>query len=481
MKKLLVLFTPLAFLIASCSNDAEDLVQPKEDRVVTYAEIELNTDKEDFDSEGTTRSVLAETWEDGSKVYFQFSSGNDRISGMAKYSSAASKWDLEIYGSLTEVDNAVCECYYFENAAESSYSAVTLNKTTAIFADNSATYSFNDKVVKVDAILKPMTGRIRLKGTSKQSFIAEGISFYRSYSLEDNEFVKGDSVFDGSVLKDGFSDYYYGFFEEEDNRKITIHDRANNLAFEKTVSSKVLAQGKSGYLNIPTSENMNGWKAVRFKDFTVAGVSFRMMKVYNGVSGLNGNCYYVGETEVTQELWEAVMQTNPSTIKDPSMPVTNVSLSECNAFISRLNLETGSVFSIPSEAEWSFAAKGGNLSKSTTYCGGNIAADVAWFSLNSNGTPHGVKQKLPNELGLYDMSGNVGEWTNTGSTHTYNVYYAYKYMGGYFNSAENAITPVSNALLINNRVNFSLAFTEDKAAYVGFRLICDKTTLTISN
>ena len=105
------------------------------------------------------------------------------------------------------------------------------------------------------------------------------------------------------------------------------------------------------------------------------------------------------------------MGTNPSNFTDdPQRPVENVSWEDCQEFISRLNELTGKNFRLPTEAEWEFAARGGNLANGSLFSGSNNIDDVAWFYFNSEFGTHAVASKLANELGLYDMSGNVGEW-----------------------------------------------------------------------
>lgn len=164
-----------------------------------------------------------------------------------------------------------------------------------------------------------------------------------------------------------------------------------------------------------------------FKEYNVGGVVFKMIKVQAGTFKMGSTTgdldeqpvhsvtiskdYYIGETEVTQELWTAVMGNNPSYYtSDSQLPVEQVSWNDCQEFISKLNSLTGANFCLPTEAEWEFAARGGNKSLGYTYSGSNTIDDVAWYLENSGFETHVVKTKKSNELGIYDMSGNVDEW-----------------------------------------------------------------------
>ena len=125
--------------------------------------------------------------------------------------------------------------------------------------------------------------------------------------------------------------------------------------------------------------------------------------------------YYIGETPVTQKLWEAVMGNNPSRFRSSDRPVDNVSWKDCQTFITKLNRSLSEKlekkrFALPTEAQWEFAARGGNKSKHTQYSGSNNIKEVAWYDGNSGGKTHSVKTKQANELGIYDMTGNVLEW-----------------------------------------------------------------------
>ena len=173
--------------------------------------------------------------------------------------------------------------------------------------------------------------------------------------------------------------------------------------------------------------------------FTVEGVSFKMVTVEGGTFTMGATAeqgsdaytnekpthqvtlssFSIGETEVTQALWEAVMGTNPSQFTgNLQRPVEKVSWNACQAFIAKLNQMTGKNFRLPTEAEWEYAARGGKLSQGYKYPGSNDVAEVAWFRDNSyavgSSSPdygtHPVGTLAPNELGIYDMSGNVSEW-----------------------------------------------------------------------
>ncbi len=205
--------------------------------------------------------------------------------------------------------------------------------------------------------------------------------------------------------------------------------------------------------------------------FTVNGVSFVMKPVAGGVFQMGAQkdnpnetnydkeacgpekpvhlvsleSFYMGETEVPLALWIAVMHENPNFFDGENQPVDQVSWDDCQLFIRRLNQLTGKNFRLPTEAEWEYAARGGRKSKGYKYSGGDDINNVGWFWKNSgdkylsgriddgnpfnggklysnNCRPHDVKGKSPNELGLYDMSGNVWEWCQD--------YWDYSYSSG---------------------------------------------------
>lgn len=198
-----------------------------------------------------------------------------------------------------------------------------------------------------------------------------------------------------------------------------------------------------GIIKFTTFENKNVVK------FTVNGVSFNMIKVEGGsfskgatyeqgneamwwekpVHQVSLNSYYIGETEVTQALWKAVMIQNPSSFKGDNLPVDCVSWDDCVEFCRLLSLKTGKRFRLPTEAKWEFAARGGNKSKHFKYSGSNNVYEVAWCIGVSDSIPHAVKTKKPNELGIYDMTGNAWEWCSDYWQEKYDDYTQYNPQG----------------------------------------------------
>ena len=182
--------------------------------------------------------------------------------------------------------------------------------------------------------------------------------------------------------------------------------RRNNTSHSGSTSSTT---GLSAELN----KLINNMVYVSGGTFTMGGTSEQGSVAYvdeKPTHNVTLSSYYICKYEVTQALWRAVMGSNPSNFKGDNLPVECVSWNDCQTFINRLNNYTGRNFRLPTEAEWEFAARGGNYSRHYKYSGSNYIGDVAWYDGNSSNRTHPVGTKQPNELGLYDMSGNVYEW-----------------------------------------------------------------------
>ena len=213
---------------------------------------------------------------------------------------------------------------------------------------------------------------------------------------------------------------------------------------QKSTDYWCLVEVGNTFLSKKTSVKKFTTQAIDIESFTISGVTFRMIPVIGGTFTMGGTSeqgsdaydnekpahsvtlsdFYMGETEVTQALWEAVMEKNLTQIASENglstygvgdnYPMYYISWDDCQTFINKLNELLSSqlgvrVFALPTEAEWEYAARGGQCSQRYKYSGSNTIDNVAWYNATSNQTQP-VAQKLANELGLYDMSGNVYEW-----------------------------------------------------------------------
>ena len=221
------------------------------------------------------------------------------------------------------------------------------------------------------------------------------------------------------------------------DRTAIVTIKADNISRQAVVTQA--AQEKPSEPDTPTQEDV--------LTINVAGVTFKMIHVEGGTFFMGATAeqlddayddekpahsvtlssYYIGETEVTQQLWQVVTGQKPTNDGyqwdseyglGPNRPAYYISWDDCQEFITKLNALTGRNFRMPTEAEWEFAARGGTKNKGYKYSGSNTIGDVAWYTVNSydkgSSSPgygtHDVATKQPNELGLYDMSGNVWEW-----------------------------------------------------------------------
>lgn len=431
----------VAMALVSCEREGLS-ASPEEDTVPSFktASMKLEGAMPSYDSPTKADGTEGE-WADKSKVYLQFAVGEDMVSGSATYDLLEDIWTLEYAGTLQTVESAACQAFYFENAGEATFEEVPMTEKTAVYIDTTATYSFSfeDNLIVLNAHLKPYLSRVRLEGKHKQGYNFDGPLHYTSYNMLENKFVSSTKMICDTIPESGKTDYYYLFFKDQSNKQMFFYDYVTGDKFTRTFPENVFAMGKSGYLNAPTAEAYSGWEAEKlYIDVKVYNETVRMIRVEPGtfMMGMVTDTetdampvhqvtltkpYYISETEVTNAVWQAVQGSLPSKYTGSSRPVQDVSWNDCSTFITNLNKHTGKKFSLPTEAQWEFAARGGNMSKGYKYySGSNSYKDVGVFgrsrhsgsnkySVNDCG-PLNVKTRTPNELGVYDMSGNVLEW-----------------------------------------------------------------------
>ena len=426
----------------------------------------------------TTRSVSYQ-WEDGSKLYLQLYNGDSRINGQAVYSAKEDRWTMEYFGSIAIDQKSRCEVYYFENVESESVTEIMLSPNSAVYVDSLATYYSQGGDLYLHTTLNPCTGRMRVAGQEGRSFALYGLSYYASYKLDENRFTFSNPVIDKQIIgPNGYSPYIYAYLADTDNRQLVV-ETDDNSEFRREVSDNFLKAGLSGVIDMPTTQAHNGWKMYStIEEYKVGNVSFNMIKVNAGTFVMEYDLsnvpskettieknYLLGETEVTQELWQAVMGTNPSKNQGLQHPVEWVSWQECLTFLDIISTLTGVQFRMPTQSEWQYAAKGGMKSQGYIYSGSNKVGDVAWYKGNSGNQTHDVKTKQPNELGFYDMSGNVFEFckyvdNDLPDPPEKNI--IKHCFGGSCDVAENRCYPYSDAYLV-----FALV---TKSATVGLRL-----------
>ena len=416
----------MSFLLAgtcifgvACSN--ENPIQLDDESIEANnhhtAFLNFNGSVEGFDQQTIKSGVQTKgsnnTWSTGDTIYITFFNGTTIVPGIAIY-NATTGWLIEYDGEIATGPNLKCEVRYFINSTYLSPALVVVNERTEIYEDVNGVYAYDNDTISISATLVPKTGRIRFKGTKNTTIRTTGISFYTSYAPAINTFTTDYNVISSQVATDGYTPYIYGWFKGEDR---TIGLISQDDAYTRNCSEDVFKIGESGYMTIPTADSHINWRSGLF--IKVGGVEYKMIPVV----GCSGGFFLIGETEVTEGFYYSASG-EPENSQYPMRGKNNLNI---RAFGNILYDSTKLRFDLPTSTQWTYAAKGGNKSLGYTYSGSNNIDDVAWYSGNAS-APHEVKTKAPNEIGLYDMCGNVCELVSDQTGHNYD-YYNY-YIGG---------------------------------------------------
>lgn len=452
----------MVLALGSCSSD--DLSEVENQNGKQTVKMEFVGKVIGFDQQGSSKAKVqtratSSSWKDGDKIYITFYNGSTVVPGEASYSST-SGWSVSYDGDLATGSNLKCEARYFVNATFASSSLVSINSNSEIYEDLNATYAYSNGALTVTATLSPKTGRIRFTGKQGEKIYTTGISVYTTFSPAINTFSTSNAMITSTVASNGSTPYIYGYFTDDDRSLGLV---GSDYAFTRTCTSNMFNTGESGYMAIPSEASHNNWRSGLY--VKASGVEFKMIPV----AGLESGFFLMAETETTEALYKSVNGTSSIS----QLPIDAVSYPAISSFIEKLNNETKLNFSLPSARQWEYAAKGGNKSQNYTYSGSNTPGDVAWYAANCT-SKQKVKTKAPNELGIYDMSGNVGEFVSCNDNYP-NIY------GGGYCSNVSCISKTSGVTtyypdsdtgysnLTGNHYASSSSYCYSKG--VGFRLI----------
>ena len=403
----ILLVTSLCLVLGACSSEEfsdieqeQPSTEPETTSVgtATYTvQMKFVGDVETFDKKSKLSKSASSTWANGDKIYITFYNGSTTIKGDATYNSTTG-WKVTYDGTLATGTKLKSEVRYFENPVTVEPQLLTLNSSSIAYEDLAATYDFDGSELVVKATLKPKTSRLRFKGTSGTKILLTGLTYYTTFYWANNAYVSSQELLTLTVGKDGYTPYVYADFATTDR---TLGLIGNGYAFTRKCSATMLKTGESGCMTIPSDASHDGWLNGLY--VKASGVEFKMIPV----AGHSDGFFLIGETEVTEALY-AFKSSEGTTAKAIDQYWTSYTETFI-PWIESINSRTHINFRIPTLSQWRYAAQGGNKKMGYTYSGGNSIDDVAWYSGNSSSKLHDVKTKAPNELGLYDMSGNVSE------------------------------------------------------------------------
>lgn len=456
-KKIGLMLFGISLVFSSCNEqDFNEIADNNVNGFPYTCKMNFESGAPSYETEPASRTdeQTGNEWKDGDKIFLRFANGGNVVRGIATYSSTGG-WTVGYYQQLSTVETDKCEAVYIENATGETNTQILMNDKSAVYGTVDAIYAFDGKSVTLGATLLPMSSRVRFKGTDNDTVFIGGLKYYSMYDILENTFTEKESkiysvVGIGEGAEPGYTPYTYGEF---DNPQKRLFYSGINKSYYQTFGSEVLEGNKSGWIGLPTASNNNGWISsntlynlvwadsipTERRDIIqnminnlvyVEGGRIRIgaqssnqnMDNYDSDASSNESPvhtvifspYYMSKYEVTEELWNAVMGTN-SIKRGNNYPIT-LQQNKVLQFIDKLNLITGMEFDIPTEYEWEYASRGGRKTHYYIYSGSNNFYSVGYSYIRE------IAQHAPNELGIYDMSGNAGELC--------------KYVGEYTNSTK---------------------------------------------
>ena len=449
MKQIMYILEEVSLLIAllllfACSNDSEMNSSSPETNTNHLYKIVVNATKSNGEStrglslDGTT---LNQKWNEGESVTILKKDGNNWTEIGTLTASASSNENTTLSGTVSAELNVNDELYLLFPRTTWDYTG----QNGILYDESSETtiekqYDYAQAIVYVTAI---DGNNVTVKRKDGEGYYHDGAIFEKEQAITKFTFsvpVKKVTISASSGLLvnkvvQGTPEYDNITITASENQTVFYVSLRNDFNGLDTYTFSATNEDGYNFLGTKNGKMLNGKyystnvKLESKKIITVNGVSFVMAAVNGGTFQMGNtdgigtwndelpthevtlDSYFIGVTEVTQRLWVAIMNNNPSegNIGD-SYPVNCVSWDDCQSFITELNKVSGLQFRLPTEAEWEFAARGGINSHNYSYSGSNDASMVAWYNGNSGNTTHQAGTKPANELGIHDMSGNVAEW-----------------------------------------------------------------------
>lgn len=439
----------------ACSDNNSLTNEPQDEPTIAgnhTCVLYFNGQPPQYNDETNTRATS--TWADQSKIYLSLDTDNGKVKGTATYTKSSNSWTFNYYGTLNVEKESQCTAHYIENGTENN-AGVQLSAISVVYEDTKAQYIYSGNTLSISANLRPKTGRIRFKGEEKDTIFVKGITHYTYYDFGSTSFnTSNDELFlttSSEDKKNYYTPYIYGYFTDEKNPSLQVSTL--DQVFKRSFSTSIFKAGESGYLTLPRSSSFTNWTSINpFFNLNYSASATQvqkdainkfidnMVKVEGGafwMGAQNTNSaaqnydskastneapvhqvvlapFYIAKYEVTGELYDAVMAKSgnfganyPIYITGIGNSATTTFPATLKTFLTTLNSLTGLKFDIPTEEEWEYTARGGKQTHYYIYAGSNTIGDVA--KSDNYGSTFTVGALLANELGIYDMTGNVSE------------------------------------------------------------------------